>query len=391
VGKLVADFQPKTVYHSIEFLKGFLAAGGKIEHVLRIHTWPVAEVSPFNAYVRFLVSQRQAARKRGDETSADSCKLSMNSLYGKTLQRYLLRCHIYRSYRAGKPGLRKALQDPRLVDFVADASGNTLCKFAAETALISEMPNVGCFILMRAREILYGIWNDIKTRHPGVHTALYTDTDSIVISSTQNPFLLFAKDPVLAPRFEFSECSDLHFPGEPAPFLTPEMAARKGTLGLLACESYLVREMHSLAPKVYAMDVGTSDTVTLNPTYLKAGATPPPPSKATLKQKGVPAHRITREHHAECARTGVQPEISYESFIRGYANVYTTKLMRRALAAEDTKRDYLGNTGPAALFSLPFGACPALCLDYRDRQRTCIIHHEETERARLLEEFHKVQ
>lgn len=250
------------VYTSVELIQA-RKAGYTFKFARGLH-YPSGAAHIFKDYIDFMWAVKEKGEKEGNEVLRNFGKLSLNALYGKTLQQPIVdNIKLVRK----RADFMKFLLENELDDYVFldNEMGTVILKGTRknEAACITKPSQMGAYVLSHSRRIMdkyIGIIDPNRFTDPvaSLDTCqLYGDTDSL--------------------HTHIAKVSDME---RIAPHIAPNTLGKLSNDYKKKGEAKVIRSIY-LEPKTYAVTLWKNDNTWEN----------------VLKCKGVPNHLVTMQHY----------------------------------------------------------------------------------------------
>jgi hypothetical protein len=300
-------------------------------------------------YIDSCVTKRQEAKRNGDSVRADFHKLSMNSVFGRTMENVRNRCdfrlvhnkeEITRLTNQHNYSGCTIIRPNSIVDVNSSLVGITMKK---ETVMLDKPLYIGSTILDLSKLRMHHFFD--KLRKVVRCKLLYTDTDSLIIQVFCKDLYKLQAHPDLLDEFDFNKSirnSNHHLPSVPGPMkLEPDTDCH-------------LSEFVGLFPKGYACHViGADSKPYINPKNGK-----PKAFKCTSKGFSMPSTQGTFQTYKDCLFNDTHTHVT-ETTLRASQNHIMYKQRQTRLGAYSSlgdKRYPLERNYQEGIFdSLPFG------------------------------------
>jgi hypothetical protein len=343
--KLICDFGPRKAYKVYyKTLRLYCQLGFKVTACTRILSFK--QKCWMKSFIETNTLKRRACKEAQDEIGSALYKLKNNSSYGKFIEDKRKRQEVIAITDRLQP---KAQWHPLAQDRVI-VSNELVFVFLRNGLADLDSPNiVGSVILDHSKWLMYHFYyNVMKATYQERVRLIMTDTDSLVMDIQTDDLMADFKEKKLMDWFDFSEWSDT-VPYHGGGYRDTKNNAVIGKFkDELAKKSHYIREIVSLRPKLYSLDLLSVDGKLAND-----------PSKQR-KAKGVNKavkDKISHEKFVDCLTfedEGRDFDISPAKMIGfrvdDYHMITTDEITKETLSPNDTKC-FLIN----AYESVPFG------------------------------------
>ena len=316
VEKLIPNLRNKTKYViHYKALIQCLKLGMKLKKIHRGIKFVESEW--MKPYIDMNTKLRAKAKNNFEK---DFYKLMNNAVFGKTMENIRNRVNVKLVNSVEKA--RKLIAKPNFRNRKI-FSENLISVHMKKTSLLMNKPvYLGMCILDLSKTVMYDFhYNYIKQKYGDKAKLLFTDTDSLMyLIETEDFFKDISGD--VKDRFDTSDYPENHPSGIPT-------GINKKVLGMFKDEAggKIIKEFVGLRSKLYSfvMDEGEES------------------KKCKGVKKQVVATSITHEDYKTCLRTGKE-QLRKQNILRSYEHeVYTEKVNKVALSAQDDKRYILSD------------------------------------------------